>query len=145
MFKKGFTLIELLVVISIIGVILALSFFGFQGARQASRDAVRKADLETIRSALEMYKADCNEYPATSALSGTSLNGTDTTGSCLTTNIYLSEIPVDPLGPVERKYFYRSVDQQSYALCAALEQDPELGVTCAESCGVRCNYKVINP
>ncbi|MCK4588676.1 prepilin-type N-terminal cleavage/methylation domain-containing protein, partial [Candidatus Woesebacteria bacterium] len=61
--KKGFTLIELLVVISIIGILLALSIFGLQGARKSARDSKRKADIELIRSGIEIYKADCNVYP----------------------------------------------------------------------------------
>ena len=73
--NKGFTLIELLVVISILGVLLALSVFGMQGARQSSRDGRRKADLEQIRSGLEMYRADCNAYPTTLV---TTLKGTGT-------------------------------------------------------------------
>ena len=42
----GFTLIELLVTISIIGILIGLSVFGLQGARQSARDAKRKADLD---------------------------------------------------------------------------------------------------
>ena len=63
--KHAFTMIELLVVISIIGIVVALSFFGIQNTRASSRDAKRKSDLETIRSVLELYKADCKEYPET--------------------------------------------------------------------------------
>src|SRR3989344_5965218 len=70
----GFTLIELLVVISIVGSIIGLSVFGLQGARQSSRHSKRKADLEQIRSGLEIYKSDCDKYPITV---GSTLNGDD--------------------------------------------------------------------
>ena len=73
----GFTLIELLVVISIMGILLALSVFGMQDARRASRDGKRKADIEQIRSALEMYKADCGKYPLTAGV----VPGSPLTGS----------------------------------------------------------------
>lgn len=140
--KTGFTLIELLVVISIIGILLALSMFGFQGAREASRDAGRKADLEQIRSALEMYKADCDNYPASLT---SPLKGDGSTPTCATANIYLASIPDDPLNPA-RRYLYSRLTKTSYELCAALEQGAG-AVTCGESsnCGAACNYKVTNP
>src|SRR3990170_1677136 len=98
---KGFTLIELLVVISIIGILIALSVFGLQGAREASRDAKRKADLELIRSGIEIYKSDCNSYPASL---GAVLIGDDSNPSCDSGNTYIAQIPADPIDP-SRSYF----------------------------------------
>jgi general secretion pathway protein G len=112
----GFTLIELLVVISIIGVLIALSVFGLQGARKASRDAKRKADVEQIRSGIEIYKSDCNKYPPTI---GTSLAGDGSTTSCLVTNTYISSIPVDPLSPTN-VYRYYNTTPNTYEICVAL-------------------------
>jgi type II secretion system protein G len=145
--KKGFTLIELLVVISIIGVLVGLSVFGLQGARKASRDAVRKADLEQIRSGLGMYKADCNSYPLNLNLSSaTTLNGDGNSASCLAGNVYISKIPTDPVSP-NASYVYNSPDGVTYSICASLEQGGT-SVTCggSGSCGgATCNYKVTNP
>ncbi len=59
---RGFTLIEMLVVIAIIGIVVSLSLFGLNGARESSRDAKRKSDLELIRAAIETYRSDCNNY-----------------------------------------------------------------------------------
>src|SRR3990167_7468623 len=81
--QQGFTLIELLVVISIMGVILGLTLFGIGGARESSRDAKRKADLALIQSGLEIYRADCSDYPVTL---GTSLKGDNSPTSCANTN-----------------------------------------------------------
>jgi prepilin-type N-terminal cleavage/methylation domain-containing protein len=63
--KKGFTLIELLVVIAIIGVLSAIGLVSFKGANQKARDSRRAADIQEIRSALEMYKTDSSTgtYP----------------------------------------------------------------------------------
>lgn len=138
---KGFTLIELLVVISIIGVLIALSIFGLQGARQAARDARRKADIEQIRSGIEIFKADCDRYPGslTSPLIGVPSYGT----SCLATNTYIETIPADPIP--SQNYSYTS-DGTDYAICAHLEGDYPAVSGCG-SCGsgVTCNYIVENP
>jgi prepilin-type N-terminal cleavage/methylation domain-containing protein len=136
---KGFTLIELLVVISIIGILVGLSIFGLQSARESSRNSRRKADLELIRSGIEIYKADCGSYPV--AL-GSSLSGSETSGNtCLTSTVYIAEIPTDVLE--SRSYYYFS-DGLTYELCAALE-DVEETASCGGSCGETCNYQVVNP
>lgn len=139
--RRGFTLIELLVVISIIGILMAVSLFGLQGARQSSRDAKRKADLELVRSGIELYKADCNAYP--SSLSSP-LVGDDSTTACSSSNTYIQEVPSDPNDPT-RTYLYNS-NGTTYSICASLEQGGST-VTCGglSNCGETCNYKVTNP
>lgn len=142
MYKKAFTLIELLVVISIIGVLVAVSIFGLSGARESARDARRKSDLESIRAGLELYKSDCNTYPATLS---TSLVGTGTPTSCAIANTYISAVPVDPISAT-RTYKFTSTGT-SYILCAALENapSPAMDVTGCGSCTTTCNYKITNP
>ena len=142
----GFTLIELLVVISIIGILVSLSIFGLQGARESSRDARRKADLELIRSGLELYKSDCNLYPTGNAIASP-LVGDDSTASCLSTNTYIASVPTDPNDP-NRIYVYNSNNGTIYELCASLEDGPAGTVACGgiDNCGqVDCNYKVVSP
>lgn len=145
---KGFTLIELLVVISIIGVLMGLSLFGLQGAREASRDSRRKSDLELIRSGIEIYKSDCNVYPTGNGnpytiFSGV-LKGDGSIVSCPITNTYISAVPQDPTYPTSN-YYYLS-DGTTYELCTTLEQTPTTPATCSGSCGgSACNYKVVNP
>jgi type II secretion system protein G len=142
---SAFTLIELLVVISIIGVLVALTLIGMQGARESARDATRKSDLEMIRSGLEIYRADCNIYPTDL---GTVLTGDDTLGltSCSNENIYISKVPSDPI-TTERNYSYTRLTTSTYIICAALEQDPTpaIDVTGCGSCTADCNYKITNP
>ena len=116
--KTGFTLIELLVVISIIGILMAIYLFVLKGARESSRDARRKSDLEMIRSGLEIYKSDCDIYPATL---GTSLVGSGSPTSCSIANTYISSVPLDPLDPA-RVYTYTRLTTSIYTLCASLEQ-----------------------
>jgi prepilin-type N-terminal cleavage/methylation domain-containing protein len=62
--KKGFTLIELLVVIAIIGLLATLSIIALNSAQAKARDVKRLSDVREIRTALEMYFASENSYPA---------------------------------------------------------------------------------
>ncbi len=62
--KKGFTLIELLVVIAIIGLLATLSIIALNSAQAKARDVKRLSDVREIRTALEMYFASENAYPA---------------------------------------------------------------------------------
>lgn len=137
---NGFTLIELLVVISILGVLLALSVFGLQGARQSSRDGKRQTDIEQIRSGIEIYRADCDGYPTSLPAPGGSL-----VGNCPTANVYISSMPADPV-PSSHSYLYYS-NGSTYEICASLEQGGTT-VTCGGSSncgGSTCNYKKISP
>lgn len=142
--KKGFTLIELLVVISIIGVLIAISVVGLQGARKSSRDAVRKADLEEIRSGLEMYKADCGGYPTGINFSESiELSGSDSElETCKDSNVYISSSPTDP---VPGRYYSYSSNGLTYTICASLEQGSSGSVENCGNCGETCNYMVTNP
>jgi type II secretion system protein G len=140
---QGFTLIELLITISIIGVISAISIFTLASSRESARNARRQADLESIRGALETYKADCNIYPA--AVS----NGVPNplSGTCPTNITYMTTVPADPNSG---SYYYRRITNTTYELCTRLE-----GSTASSICGSpsgsaacvggNCNYRVQNP
>ncbi len=60
---SGFTLIELLVVISIIGLLSSIVLTSVNSARAKARDARRIADLDQIRTALELYFDTNGFYP----------------------------------------------------------------------------------
>lgn len=63
---QGFTLIELLVVATIIVVLSAIGLVSFSSAGKSARNSKRKADLETVRQALVLYKSDNGTYPVLS-------------------------------------------------------------------------------
>ncbi len=60
--SKGFTLIELLVVIAIIGILAGIVLISLGGARASARDARRQNDIDSIKTAMELYYADNNAY-----------------------------------------------------------------------------------
>lgn len=89
--KKGFTLIELLVVIAIIGILATFIVASFASAQARGRDARRKADLEAIQTALELFKSDTKGaafYPA----------GPEGAGTLITALVpnYIKAVPLDP-------------------------------------------------
>ena len=135
---KAFTLVELLVAMAIMAVVMAAALVAYSGTRATARDGKRKADLETIRSALELYRSDAGGYPL--AASYVTLLGD-----------YISAVPRDPLDPA-RVYGYApqscgAATCPTYTLCAAMEQVivPAAcgGVSCGS--GVTCSYATTNP
>jgi prepilin-type N-terminal cleavage/methylation domain-containing protein len=62
-YKYGFSLIELLVAIAVIATIIGLALPNFLGARARARDARRKAELNQLKTALQLYYNDYKIYP----------------------------------------------------------------------------------
>ena len=60
--NKAFTLIEVLVVATIIAVLVTIASVSFANSQKRSRDSRRKADLETMRQALVLYRQDEGIY-----------------------------------------------------------------------------------
>lgn len=106
MIKKktpAFTLIEVLVATTIIAVLTAIGVVSYTSASRNSRDAKRLADVEQIRAALEMYRADVGDYPASITFTfGETLSSGD--------NTYMSPIPVDPRPSAGGEYDYSGAD-----------------------------------
>lgn len=116
----GFTLVEMVIVIGLLAMISAavVSVIG-SGPKKYARDSRKKADLESIRSALEMYRNDRGYYPSTASCAG---------GSCLATT-YIQTVPTPPGGG---SYVYNgigvcSAGACSYTLSATIEKlnDPD--------------------
>ncbi|HPS40706.1 MAG TPA: hypothetical protein PLQ50_01720, partial [Candidatus Woesebacteria bacterium] len=64
----AFTMIELLVATTIIILLTTIGLVSFRQASVSSRNAKRKADLETMRQALTLYKQDNNYYAPSSSI-----------------------------------------------------------------------------
>lgn len=146
--RKGFTLLELLIVIAIIGIMATFAIIGLSGAQAKARDGRRKADLESIRSALELYRADCDVYP-NAITYGSALTGTSNVAGarCSTSNKYIGVVPNDPSNGKTYRYAVLG-GGSSYELCSAIEQvNGASAQTCGGSnnCGSTCYYKVTSP
>lgn len=122
---SGFTLVELLIVIVVLALLTVVSGTAYTATMKTARDGRRKIDLESIRSALEVYRSDHSTYPDTE-------DGSSSLASFLETGSkkYIS-MPKDP--KTKTDYFYSPASCEtigtaivcnSYILAVALENDP---------------------
>ncbi|MAT04650.1 MAG: prepilin-type cleavage/methylation domain-containing protein [Acidimicrobiaceae bacterium] len=64
---EGFTLIELLIVIVILGILAAVVVFAVGGITDQGQESSCDAEKKTVEVALEAYRAQTGDYPATMA------------------------------------------------------------------------------
>ncbi len=123
--SPAFTLIELLVVLGTIGLLLLISLFALNVARQRSRDYKRIADVERLRANLELYYNNNSSYP----LVPTAITLGESETSCLNNagfqpvgceDFIMPNVPADPKGSA---YQYVSSDGSSYVIRAQLERE----------------------
>jgi len=93
--RRGFTLIELLVVIAIIGILAAMVLVAISGARAKARDATRKSDMRSMKTALALYYTDNDAYPEVTT-GGTIEEADDTLLAGIISGSYMKEIPAEP-------------------------------------------------
>ena len=112
--NKGFTLIELLVTITIIGILASIGLVSYRSVSERSRNARREADLSQIRSALELYRSDTNNYPSS-------------TGDLVSD--YMQSLPKDPSNDTDYTYdmpFPSTPVTKTYRICAPEYEDETL-------------------
>jgi prepilin-type N-terminal cleavage/methylation domain-containing protein len=122
--NQAFTLIEILVVATIIGVLVTMAAVSFASSQKRSRDARRKADLETVRQALVLYRQDNGSYGDVSI-------GFDDVVEDLYDDGYLTASSVEDPKSSDPTYFYSLsceagavIDCNQVELTAILENDP---------------------
>lgn len=115
--KSGFSLIELIITIIIIGILAIMAISIFSLTQEKSRDAKRKVDLDTLKKALEQFKADTKTsayFPKETT--GANCNVTTTTTTCIPKQAliytgspsytFLKKIPKDP--KIQQDYYYNA-------------------------------------
>lgn len=152
--QKAFSLVELMVTIGIIALVAAAALGSVSAIQKSSRDTQRKADLNTIKSALQQYYANENHFPDSLVLTaGTPINNCTGLTGCTVNRTYLGTTPKDPTGVTA--YYYCSQTSVTntaacsggtsgqchyYALCATLE-NPSSITSC--TCGGTTSGNVI--
>lgn len=106
-------MVELLVVIAIIGILATLLLLQLGVARQRARDAKRTADVNQVRTALELYFDDNSQYPQQITYAGLGV---------LIVPKYLTLMPTDPLNVAPHTYGYAFSGNTRYQVWAELEQ-----------------------
>lgn len=136
---RGFTLVEILVALAIFMLITGIAAVSYQSANRRSRDARRQADLEEVRTKLEIWRADnpATGYPA----------GDWTAMTATLVPAYLTVAPQDPR-PTLYWYYYNGT-ATAYSLCAYMETGGTSPCTVVGGiCGtpsIPCNWCTCNP
>lgn len=144
-YRNSFTFIEILVVVTIIGLLTAAGSVSYSQFVKQSRDAKRKADIEQIRAAVEMYRSNNGTYPNTTDVTDhfTFTNCTSPGSVYDASSTYLSKASNDPKCANDTlRYYYNSTDGISYTIGTKLE------IPSTSSCGdcettvgtQACNY-----
>jgi general secretion pathway protein G len=129
--KAGFSLVELLIAATIIALLAGIGVTSYSALTIQSRNSRRKADLENLRSALELYRADNDYYPEEL--------------STLESENYLTKLMDDPKSG--RNYVYcptgEDLNFTDYSLYASLEGEGDTISSCEGDCGdTACNYQL---
>lgn len=138
---KGFTLLELMIVMVILGILASLLTGQYLSSLKKGRDAKRKADLEQIQRALELFYEDKKAYPTFAFTWGKKLCETKTGDDCGMEKVYMQRIPSDPQSD---KIYEYATDATGglYRLYACLENKDQVlqfhsaneTLSCATNC-----------
>ena len=141
-------MIEILVVVGILGLLVTafISLINPTLQIQKSRDARRKSDLRQIQSALELFRADCGQYPDdVSFVLSSPLTSSTCPGFTGPTVVYMQSVPKNPNGT---NYYYDRTSTNTYGLATCIENANDVGegvVTNASCPPSNKSYGVYNP
>ncbi len=94
--NRGFTLLEIMVVVAIIAIMSTVVVVSLIGNVDEARVARAKSDVQSLASALQLYKLDNFTYPTTQQ--GLEALTTKPSGNPPAPNwkVYVSTLPLDP-------------------------------------------------
>ena len=96
---RGFTLVEILIVVVILGILAAIVVPQFVGATNSSQSATTLAQLQMIRSQLELYQGQHNTFPDLSGGWALLTGRSDAVGNSNTTGPYGPYLQSAPMNP----------------------------------------------
>lgn len=105
--KKGFTLIEILLVVAIIAFLVAILVPSIGNVGADAKQKAIKADLNTLRAALETYRLNHGSYPFQTSW------GTNLTSE---TNRLIDRMPADPYSAGGTGNYSYSLTGTTYAI-----------------------------
>jgi len=95
---RGFTLIEILIVVVILGILAAIVIPQFSSASQEASISSVRSQLQTLRSQVELYRVQNNEYPAVGTISSDDDANNPGGFQTLVDGGYLQRLPEVPAG-----------------------------------------------
>ena len=125
---KGFTLIELLVVLAVVGLLASIVLVWLADTRAKARDGKRVSEIDTLRTAMELYYTDHDKYPEATEADWVKLEEDTDVSEAL--KKWLPVMPRDPLygqdkyNDPEKPFSYRYKTNETaaeYKLCVELE------------------------
>ena len=113
--KNGFTLIELLVTITIISILTIIAVSQFNTAKIKARDTQRKADLDSVSKAVNMYYTDYGDFPDQDAFDwgGTFVDVDD--------YYYMKVVPEENKAGFDQYCYLPNTDLTSYVIFGNME------------------------
>jgi len=131
--KKGFTLIEMLMVVLIIAILAGVLVVRASSVNVETRKKATMADLKTLKTAVEVFFLNHNEFPNAA---GWTTTLTDET------NRIVDEVPNDPFGEA---YVYNTSDIGEAARFLIYSKGPNKVATTPPTLGTGSNFdEVLN-
>ena len=90
--QRGFTLIELLIVVIILAILAAIVIPQFSSSTTDAKEAALDSNLNAIRSAIELYKAQHGVYPGATATNGGTCTATKGTAAAAGAQSFMDQL-----------------------------------------------------